>query len=387
MHALLTSETEELVGRAREVTAAVIAPVAEADDAAARWPEASMRALADAGLMGLHVPVELGGHGLGMSALIGISEAIAAESPSTALCYAMHCVGTAVIAAKATSYQREAYLEPIAQGRHITTLALSEPGSGSHFHVPQTRLQRLADEYVVTGTKSFITNGAHADSYVVSTVGVGGDSEEGTFSCVLLDRDTPGMHWEDAWHGFGMRSNSSLTVRLEDVHVPAANLLGEPGDQLWYMFEVVAPYFLIAMAGTYGGVALSALDIARRHLGSRRHSHTGQLLGAEPVLAHRLGDVWIDVERTRQLIYAAALRGDAGDAEALPFIFACKAAAADTAVRVTNEAMSLGGGLAYRENSKLARLLRDARAGHVMAPTTDVLKGWLGRALLGLPLV
>jgi isovaleryl-CoA dehydrogenase len=176
-------------------------------------------------------------------------------------------------------------------------------------------------------------------------------------------------------------------MRLEGVRLPRHNLLGEEGDQLWYVFEVVAPYFLMAMAGTYGGVARSALQEAQDHLGSRRHEHTGELLGAHPLLAHRLGELWIDVERTRQLIYAAAARGDSDTADALRFIFACKGAAADTAVRVTNEALTLGGGIAYRENSKLSRLLRDARAGHVMAPTTDMLKTWLGRALLKLPLV
>ncbi|HSJ23900.1 MAG TPA: acyl-CoA dehydrogenase family protein [Longimicrobiales bacterium] len=383
----LTAETRELVGRAREVVAAVTAPAAEADDAAGRWPESTMRALGDAGLLGLNVPSELGGHGQGMAGIVAISEVIAAENPSAALCFAMHCVGTAVIAAKATTYQRESYLEPIGEGRHITTLALSEPGSGSHFYVPATGLVRDGDEYVVDGTKSFVTNGGQADSYVVSTVSVTGDTDEGAFSCVLVDRDTAGLNWLDEWHGLGMRSNSSRTVRLENVRVPAANLLGEEGDQLWYIFEVVAPYFLMAMAGTYAGAAHSALELAREHLGSRRHAHTGELLGAQPLLSHRLGELWIEVERTRRLVHAAAAKGDAGDADALPFIFACKAAAADTSVLVTNEAMTLGGGIAYRENSKLARLLRDARASHVMAPTTDILKTWLGRALLKLPLV
>jgi isovaleryl-CoA dehydrogenase len=386
MMEMLSAETRELVGRARAVATSVIAPGAEELERTAAWPAAAMRALADAGLMGLHVPVELGGHGLGMNALVAISEVLAEESPSTALCYAMHCVGTAVIAAKATAHQREAYLAPIARGEHVTTLALSEPGSGAHFYVPATRLTREDDHFVLDGAKGFVTNGGHADSYVMSTAALEGEAE-GTLSCVLVDAGTPGMEWQDEWQGLGMRSNSSRGVRLDGVQVSRQNLLGEPGDQVWYVFEVIAPYFLIAMAGTYTGLARGALQLAREHLGTRRHLHTGELLGAEPLLAHRLGDLWIDVERTRQLAYAAANRGDAGGEDALPFIFACKAAAADTAVRLSNEAMTIGGGIAYRANSRLARLLRDARAAHVMAPTTDILKTWLGRALLRLPLV
>lgn len=380
-------QVRELVGRAHEIASTVIANNAEDEDAEARWPAPAMHALADAGLMGLQVPKTLGGHGEGYAGLVAVTEVLARESPSTALCYAMHCVGTAVIAAKATDFQKEAYLEPIARGEHITTLALSEPGTGAHLYIPQTQLTRVGDDYVVQGTKGFITNGSHADSYVLSTVGVENGGTEGMFSCVLVDADASGLVWQDEWHGLGMRSNSSRTATLDRVQIPARNLLGQEGDQLWYLFEIVAPYFLMAMASTYAGVAHASVEIAREHLGRRRHAHSGELLGADPVLAHRLGEIWTATERTRQLLYSAAQRADEGNPDALVSVLACKAAAGDTAVDVSNEAMTLCGGIAYRENSKLARMLRDARAGHVMAPTTDMLKTWIGRALLDLPLV
>jgi isovaleryl-CoA dehydrogenase len=382
-----SARLRDLIGIAAEISSTVVAPNVEREDAEAVWPEPAMRALAEAGLMGLHVPEELGGHGLGLVGLAAISETLAQESPSTALTYAMHCVGTAVIAAKATDYQKEAYLAPIARGDHITTLALSEPGTGAHFYVPQTQLRREGDRFLVNGTKSFVTNGGHADSYVISTAAQESGATDGTFSCVLVDHDTTGLEWQDQWRGFGMRSNSSLTVKLKNAAVPVKNLLGAEGDQLWYQFEVVTPYFLMAMAGTYTGVAIASLEIAREHLGSRRHAHTGELLGSNPVLAHRLGELWIEMEKTRQLVRSAAERADFGDPGALVAILACKAAAGDAAVRIANEAMTLVGGMGYRENSKLARMLRDARASHVMAPTTDMLKTWVGRALLNLPLI
>jgi isovaleryl-CoA dehydrogenase len=377
----------ELVGIAREIAASVIAPNAEREDAEALWPAPAMRALAEAGLMGLNVPQELGGHGEGLTGLVTISEALAQESPSTALCFAMHCVGTAVIAAKATDDQKEAYLEPIARGEHVTTLALSEPGTGSHFYLPQTRITRAGGDFTIAGTKGFITNGGHADSYVVSVAADESGDTQGTFSCVLVDADRPGLEWQDQWRGLGMRSNSSRTLRLDGVSIPASKLLGVEGDQLWYVFEVIAPYFLMAMAGTYTGVASASLGMAREHLGSRRHAHSGELLGSNPLLAHRLGELWTETEMTRQLVLSAARAADAGEAGALLAVLGCKAAAGDAAVRITNEAMTLAGGIAYRDNSKLARMLRDARASHVMAPTTDMLKTWLGRALLNLPLI
>ena len=377
-----------LVAVAHDVATNVTAATVAADDREARWPEATMKALADARLTALLAPAAVGGHEAGMVGLVSVSEALARESGSAALCFAMHCVGTAVLAAKATDAQRDRYLVPIARGEHLTTLALSEPGSGAFFFYPETGLEPTADGFRVTGTKSFVTNGAHADSYVLSTAAVtAGGEADGAFSCVVVEGDRPGIEWLDAWRGLGMRSNDSRTMRLAGVEIPDEALLGAQGDQLWYMFEVVAPYFLMAMAGTYLGVAQAAFDEARTHTGTRRYGHSGELLGQAPVVAHRLGDLWTRLEATRQLVHSAAARGDAAAPDALPGILACKAMAADTAVCLANEAMTLCGGVAYRENSRLARILRDARASHVMAPTTDMLKTWVGRALLKLPLL
>lgn len=346
-----------------------------------------MQALSSAGLLGLQVPEALGGHGQGLLALSVLTETIAKACPSSAMCFGMHCVGTAVIAAKVTDFQKEHYLRAIADGRHITTLALSEGGTGAHFYLPETQLRSEADHYIVNGTKQFVTNGGQADSYVVSTLASTETADAGDFSCIIIDRDSEGMEWKEPWQGFGMRGNSSRALHLNNTKVPHANLLGEEGDQVWYVFEVVAPYFLMAMAGTYLGIAQAAVDVAGEHLRNRRYAHSGTALRDIETLQTRYADMWIALEKTRSLIYEAARRGDLGHPEALPFILACKADAGDTAVRLANDAMTICGGSAYRENSRVAQLLRDARASHVMSPTTDILKVWVGKSLLGLPLL
>ena len=364
-----------------------IAPLAEQVDHDCLWPAHSMRSLAGAGLLGLQVPTALGGHGQGLLALTAIAEIIGRACPSSALCFGMHCVGTAVMSAKATPYQQNHYLRPIAEGRHITTLALSESGTGAHFYLPETSLHSEGNQFIVNGTKRFVTNGGHADSYVVSTMIGDPDAIAGDFSCLVVDKDTKGMQWLEQWEGFGMRGNSARGLQLDNAPVAKENLLGEQGDQVWYVFEVVAPYFLMAMAGTYLGIAQAALDAAGAHLRSRQYTHSGSSLRDVDILQVRYADMWIAVEKTRNLIYEAARRGDLGHPDALPFILACKADAGDTAVYLANEAMTICGGSAYRENSRVAQLLRDARASHVMSPTTDMLKVWTGRTLLGLPLL
>ena len=382
---------EALAEEARRIAEEVAAPRAAAEDRDGAWPEPGMRALQEAGLTALQVPASEGGHGLGMEALVRISRELARVNPSLGLCFAMHCVGTACISAKATEAQRERYLVPIAQGRHITTLALSEPGTGAHFHIPETRLMRAGEGFLADGVKSFVTNGGRADSYVASAVGPDPESarglDPGSFSLAVLDAGSEGMVWGEEWRGFGMRSNSSRTLTLERVPLERDQLLGEPGDQLWYVFEVVAPYFLMAMAGTYLGIAVEAVEQTRSHLGERRHSHTGELLGATPTLAAELGSMWTEREKTAALILSAARAGDRGEEDALPGLLSAKLAAVEAAVDLCNRAMTLGGGRAYAADGKLGRLLRDARAGHVMAPTTHVLRGWVGNALLGQPLL
>lgn len=370
---------------ARQVATSVAAPRASEVDEQRMWPEHTFRALAEAGLIGLHVPEELGGRGQGMLALASLTEILGQACSSSAICYGMHCVGSAVIAAKPTDFQRERYLVPIAAGRHFTTLSVSEPGTGVHFYLPATELVSDGDHFRVRGMKHFVTNGGHADSYVVSTVASSGT--HGEFSCILVDRDTPGVRWAGEWNGLGMRGNAAIAMHLEDVRVSRQNLLGEEGDQIWYVFEVVTPYFLTAMAGTYLGIAQAALDYAINHVRTRVYATNGEPVANADVIQHRIGELWSRVEAARQLLYSAAYAGDSGDPGALPAILSSKAEVSEVAVDVVNDAMTLCGGVAYRENDVLARLLRDVRASHVMAPTTDLLRLWTGRALLGQPLL
>ena len=372
--------------KSAQIAAAALAPHAERVDREAEWPADGLHALADAGLLGLHIPRHLGGLGEGLLSLAIVTEELGRACGSTAMCFSMHCVASKVLAAKATKYQEDQYLRPIAEGRHFTTLALSEPGTGAHFFLPRSHYRLEGDNYVFDGQKSFVTSGSHADSYVVSAVPPGAELDPGTFTCLVMDSDSPGIEWLDAWRGLGMRGNCSRAAKLNRVTLPRANLLGVTGDEIWYVFEIVTPYFLIAMAGVYLGIAQAALDLTIARLPSRRHEHTGETLNTISALSDEVADMWTRTERARQLVHYAARLGDAGSPNAQAALFAAKVEVAGTTVAVTNAAMRLAGGQGYQENSAAARLLRDAQAAHVMSPTTHLLKRWLGRSLLGLPL-
>ncbi len=373
---------------AARIAAEVLQPNADHVDRDAEWPALGLRALADAGLAGLHVPRRHGGLEEGLLALAVVNEELGAACSSTAMCFGMHYVATKVLAAKATPSQAQRYLKPIAEGGHITTLALSEPETGAHFYLPRARL--CAEDgggFRLEGHKSFVTNGGRADSYVVSATPPGRELDPGSFSCVVLDADTPGLKWGQAWRGLGMRGNSSREVVFENVRTPSGNLLGSEGDELWYVFEIVAPYFLIAMSGVYLGIARAALDLVVAHLTGRKHEHVHQALSANAALSDQVADLWLRIERARQLVQHAARLGDAGSAQAPQALFAAKIDVAETAVAVTSGAVMLAGGRGYADNGAIARLLRDAQAAHVMSPTTHLLRSWLGHTVLGLPLL
>lgn len=383
-----TITIEQLVRKAEEIGNTVVAKERGEADQNGTWVSESMKALQLEGLTALVVPTEVGGLGKGLFALARICETLGKSYSSVGLCFGMHCVGSAMISAKATSWQKQNYLSKIAEGKHITTLALSEPGTGAHFYIPQTSLMPISGKsFLINGGKTFVTNGGHADSYVISTMAASHEANPEHFSCVVLDADTTGIKWGKAWDGLGMRGNSSRSMTLENVTISDQEILGEPGDQLWYVFNVVAPYFLTAMAGTYLGIAECALEEAKQLLSKRMYAHNGTNLAQVSVLQYRLGTLWAKVERTRTLIYSAAYKGDSGDPTALLSLLSAKAEVAGCCVDLINEVMTLAGGIGYSNNSLLGMLLRDARASHVMAPTTDMLYTWIGRSLLDQPIL
>lgn len=381
----LSPAIERLRSIAAELSTSVLATHRDHVDREGVWPEASLRAMADAGLMGLHIPERLRGHGQGLLALALVTEELARNCSSAAMCFGMHSVAAKVLATKATRHQEEHFLAPIAEGRHVTSLALSEPGTGAYFFLPRMQFTTDADSVVLSGEKSFVTSGGRADSYVVSAVPPGSEIDPGTFTCFVVEGGTAGLQWQQDWDGFGMRGNSSRGLRMDSVRIPKHNLLGAEGDQIWYVFEVIAPYFIIAMSAVYLGIAQAALDETIAHLQKRSHVHSGEALRTIPVLSHQVAEMWTSIQRTRQLIHHAARLGDAGDPDAPLALFAAKADVAEMVTSVTQQAMVLGGGRGYGQNSTIGRLLRDAQASHVMSPTSQLLKTWLGRSLLGLP--
>lgn len=382
-----TPSREWLSERVRAVARDVAGPAAEGVDREGRWPRETIDALARAGLLGLIVPREHGGLGEGASALALACEELGSACGSSALVFGMHCVGSKVLSAGPRPEQVERFLAPIVRGEHVTSLALSEPGTGVHFYLPRTTFRREGDGYRLNGRKAFVTSGGRADSYVISAAAEGAVEDPGTFSTFVVERGSAGLSWGDEWDGLGMRGNSSRSAWLEEVRVDGLHRLGREGDETWHLFDLIAPYFLVAMSGTYLGTARGALEEALATVGERRYEHSGRLVAEQAPVPSLLAEAWTEVERSRQLLRHAARLLDGGDEGANLALFAAKIDVAEAATRVTDVALRLAGGRGYGAGSRIGRQVRDARAAHLMSPTTDLLKSWLGRSLLGLPLL
>jgi isovaleryl-CoA dehydrogenase len=366
----------------KQITREVVAPLAAEIDRSKRFPKEAFKAFGKAGLLGLLVPQEAGGLGGTLEDLVAVTETIAESCGSTAMCYLMHSCATMVVAAKATEDQKERYLRPIAEGMKIGTLAFSETGTGAHFYTPEIRAELDEDTFVLNGRKSFVTNGDQADFLIVLTNAPTADKGLNMF---IVDRDTPGVRFQGEWNGIGLRGNNSISLVMEDVHVPHTQLVGAEGDGMELIFEVVAPFFILGVSGVNVGLARGAYLTALQHAKTRKYAD-GRSLADIQAIQFYLSDMFGAVEAASLFARNAAKAAMEGQEDAVLRVMQSKVLASESAIKVTNLAMQVCGGQGYTQQLPAERYLRDARAGAVMAPTTEVLKEWVGKSVAGIPL-
>jgi alkylation response protein AidB-like acyl-CoA dehydrogenase len=371
----------EILDALPRVVESVVAPAAADVDRDGTFPEASLTALADIGVLGLVSADDVGGAGGGLAEAAAAVEQLAAVCGSTAMVVLMHYAATSLIETSgAESLRRE-----IASGGHLTTLAFSEAGSRSHFWAPQSTATAAGDEVLLDARKSWVTASGHARTYVWSSTPV---AAEGPMTLWAVPADTPGLRVvADGFDGFGLRGNESTPVVAEGARIPAAALLGADGAGLDQALQVVLPWFLVLSAAFSVGLSEAVVDETRRHLLTTRLEHLDHSLAQEPIQRLEFAKLRIDVDRTRAFLGDTLAALGSGRADAMLRVLEVKAVAAESAADVTDAAMKLCGGAAFRKEVGIERRFRDARAARVMAPTTDALLDIVGRAVFELPLL
>ena len=381
------TKTEELMTENAKAAQEIIARNAKEVDRERRFPRENITALGRCRVLGLLVPVEHGGAGGGLAEMSRALEQLAQACPSTAMVVLMHFCGTAVIAAKGSAKLKQALLPAIARGEHLTTLAFSEPGSGGHFYFPVSQARPNGHGFFLNANKSFVTSAGEADSYVVSTRAVNAKTPQES-ALFLVDKRAEGLEVLGRFEGLGLAGNASAPMRLHNVAVDAEHRLGGEGSGFETMLEVVLPHFQIGAASVSLGIAAAAFQMATTHVSARKYEHAaGAALAEIPRVQFLEAEMVLELRSARAYLAETIRRAVSGDPEAMLDVIGIKARAAEASLAVVSRAMTLGGGAAYASPGGLERIFRDAQAASVMAPTTDVLKDFLGKAALGLPLL
>ncbi len=365
--------------RIDDIARNTIAPSALRTDSEGRFPREAIDALAEAGLLGLVSAEAVGGAGAGLPEAVGVVRRIAQDCPSTAMIVCMHYSAAAVIEAQGS----EAVRREVAAGRRLLTLAFSEAGSRSHFWAPLGTAIASGEQVLLDASKSWVTSAFEADSYVWSSKPL---AAEGASTLWLVDAKAPGLSQPGRFDGLGLRGNASTPITAKGVAVPASARLGEDGKGFDTMMGVVLPWFAAMSAACSVGLMDGALTRAAAHVAGTRLQHLDNSLADLPTIRAYLARGRIKADMAGALLQDTVAAITSGRADTMLRVLEVKAGAAEAALEVTDIAMRVCGGAAFRKEAGIERLFRDARAASVMAPTSDVLYDFIGKAITGLPL-
>jgi alkylation response protein AidB-like acyl-CoA dehydrogenase len=374
----MTTEKEALETLDR-IAGEVVARHADEVDRQAKFPQATVDALAKAGLLGLLSATDVGGLGLGMRAAAMVVERLARECASSAMVVCMHYCGAAVI----EQMGQLAVRKEIAAGKHLTTLAFSEMGSRSQFWAPVSTAAGAGDEVTLNARKSWVTSANHADSYVWSSKPLG---KEGASTMWLMPRAAAGLRGAASFDGLGLRGNDSAPVTAEGVKLPRSSMLGADGEGMKTMLELVLPYFNVMNAACSVGLMEAAVARTIAHATGTQFEHAGSSVADLPTVRAFIARMRIKTDMAKTLWLDTLTAIETSRPDAVLRVLESKAAAGDTASEVTDLAMRVCGGAAFRKEVGVERVFRDARAALVMAPTTDVLYDFIGKAVCNMPL-
>jgi alkylation response protein AidB-like acyl-CoA dehydrogenase len=367
------------IARLDEIINAVLTPLALRTDKEGRFPREAIQALGEAGILGLTLPTRVRGMGLGLREATEVVSRIAQTCPSTAMVMCMHYCAVAVLDQFGTDALRTA----IASGKHLSTLAFSEAESRSHFWAPASTARAEGNDVVLDARKSWVTSAFEADSYVWSSKPL---AAEGASTLWLVDAKLSGLSQPGAFNGLGLRGNASTPITAQSVRIRASDRLGEDGKGFDLMMGVVLPWFSVLSAACSVGLMEGALTRAIAHVASTKHQHIGTSLADLPTIRAYLARARIRTDAVNALLTDTVTAISTNRSDTMLRVLEVKAAAGEAALEVTDTAMRVCGGAAFRGEAGIERLFRDARAASVMAPTSDLLYDFIGKAITGLPL-
>ena len=373
----LTDEQREIQDLARRFTADRITPFAAEWDEKHIFPRDTIREAAELGFAAIYVSEESGGIALGRLEAALIMEAMAYGCPSTSAFISIHNMASWMIDRFGDADVKGRYLPDLVTMDRMASYCLTEPGSGSDAAALKTRAVRDGDHYVVSGSKQFISGGGENEVYV-TMVRTGEDGPKG-ISCLVIDKDTPGVSFGANERKLGWHSQPTRQVMFDNVRIPVANRLGAEGEG-----------FRIAMMGLDGGRlnigacslggAQRCLDEAVAYVKDRRQF--GKAIAEFQNTQFTLADMETELEAARALLYLAAAKVTDNAPDKTRFAAMAKRLATDTGSSVVDRALQLHGGYGYLMDYPIERFWRDLRVHSILEGTNQVMRMIVGRDLL-----
>ncbi|MFA6123586.1 acyl-CoA dehydrogenase family protein [Sphingomonas sp.] len=372
----LTDDQREIQELARRFTADRITPFAAEWDEKHIFPRDTIKAAAELGFASIYVSEESGGIALGRLEAALIMEAMAYGCPSTSAFISIHNMASWMIDRFGGQAVKDTYLPSLVTMDRIASYCLTEPGSGSDAAALKTRAVRDGDHYVVNGTKQFISGGGENEVYV-TMVRTGAEGPKG-ISCLVIEKDMPGVSFGANERKLGWHSQPTAQVIFEDVRVPVDNLVGGEGEG-----------FRIAMMGLDGGrlnIGACSLGGAQRCLDeaigyTRDRKQFGTAIADFQNTQFMLADMATDLEAARALLYMAAAKVTANAPDKTKFAAMAKRLATDTGSAVADRALQLHGGYGYLMDYPIERFWRDLRVHSILEGTNQVMRMIIGREL------
>ncbi|ELZ44844.1 acyl-CoA dehydrogenase domain protein [Halorubrum californiense DSM 19288] len=377
----LTDEQRQLRDEVRKFADEEIRPVATEYDVDEAYPHEVMDKAADMGLLAPHVPVEYGGIGYSSLENAILTEELFAADPGIGLCISSAGFGAEALMEFGTEAQKERVLPEVTAGDAVMGSAISEPQAGSDVTSVATRAEKDGDEWVINGSKMWITNGTVADYFVVvCETDPDIDDRYSGYSQILVEGDRDGLTRDKITGKLGIRASDTAELRFDDVRVPEENLIGQRGMgflQLMQFFDETRTAVAAQGVGIARGAAERALEYAEEREQFDRPISDFQ------AIKHKLAEMHTNTEAARWLTYrsAWAVDNESGDLTALASM--AKEFASRTAVEVADEAVQVHGGAGYVNDHDVERLYRDAKITQIYEGTTEIQKNIVARELLG----
>ncbi|MFB6125085.1 MAG: acyl-CoA dehydrogenase family protein [Halanaeroarchaeum sp.] len=362
----------------REFAREEIAPIAQEIEDEHRFPQEIFDQLADLDVMGVPIDEEYGGLGGDTLLYSLVTEELGAVSGSVGLSYAAHVsLGSKPLDAFGTPEQKERWLRPLAEGEYMGSWALTEPGSGSDASDMDTRAVRDGDEWVLNGTKQFITNANVAGSVLVKAVTDPTAGYDGISTFIVDPRNDDGFEVSTVWDKMGLNASPTCEIQFDDVRLPADRLLGEEGDG-WKQTLKTLNGGRISIASLSVGIARGAYEAAKEY--AQEREQFGQPIAEFDTIRDKIVEMDRKVERARLLTHKAATLADAGE-DTVRISSMAKWDASEAARKVGNEAVQTLGGYGYTTEYAPQRHLRDAKLMEIGEGTSEIQQLVIGRQL------